>query len=204
MRHECTGMIRAREIQTIEGRQAYELYKVWLESQKKKGPSIETFCTSAYYSSFLKFTNWIRDTRVPDPGKYIEVMNEKKISPALWRRSEAYEMYLEFIDKRADPYDQVGVSVETIQALSDAWECKTEEVFSRLTLEELLELIQQRRLSPWLLFCSKSFKIFVSKLHPEDRSLLMTTIGSEYWAMKLERNPEVVVNIRKVVASLGV
>ena len=58
MKHECTGMVRSREIQTVIGQQAYCLYKFWLEKQRKSAPLIDTFCTSSFYTSFIKFGYW--------------------------------------------------------------------------------------------------------------------------------------------------
>ena len=204
MRHECPQKKRAHEIQTIEGQRAYRLYTHWLEKQKRKPPAIETFVTSTYYTSFIKYAGWVNDTGIPDPLKYIDLMVERKIAPALWRRGEAYSVFLEFMDKRADPYDQASITVETIQALAEGMEVKPNQVFSKFTAAEVLELIQQRRLSPWLLFCLRSFKDWVNTLHEVDRTALMKGVGIDYWAMKLEKNPEVVKNLKEVAAGLDI
>lgn len=204
MRHECTQMIRAKEIQTIEGQQAYGMYKTWMEKQKRKAPPVETFCTSSYYSSFYKFACWVRETGIPTPEKYVEIMAQNKISPALWRRSEAYSMYLEYNDKLSSPYDQAGITVDTIQALAEGLEVPPNQVFGHFKVGEILELVQQRRLSPWLLFCSKAFKQWVSTLDPGERQLFMKSVGIDYWAMKLERAPEVVKNLKEIAEALEI
>jgi len=197
-------MERAKEIQTIEGRQAYELYKVWLEKQKRGAPPIETFCSSSYYTAFLKFAIWVRETGIPKPDKYVEMMIKEKISPTLWRRSEAYAIYLEYHDKLSSPLDQAAITIDIIQSLAEGLECHPSAVFSSFKVGEILELIQQRRLSPWLLFCSRSFKGWVSTLDTQDRKYLMNGIGVDYWAMKLESAPEVVKNLRELAESLGI
>lgn len=204
MRHECTAMIRHREIQTAVGQQAYGLYKIWLEKQRRKPPAVEGFISSSYYSSFYKFSEWCRETGIPDPQKYVELMIGEKIAPALWRRNEAYQIFLEYSDKKSDPYEQVNNSIDTILALSEGLEVKPCEVFSKFTSGEIMELIQQRRLSPWLLFCSKSFKDWIATLHESERHALMTHIGINYWSEKLERSPEVVKNVREIAAELGI
>jgi hypothetical protein len=204
MRHECTPMVRAREILTIEGRQSYELYKIWLEKQKRKAPPIETFCTSSYYTSFFKFAIWIRETGVPSPEKYVELMVQSKIAPALWRRSEAYQIYLEWNDRKSSPIDQAAITVDTITALAEGLQCTASDVFTHFKIGEILELIQQRRLSPWLLFCSKSFKQWVNTLDTGDRQMLMKGIGIDFWAGKLERSPNIVKDLRELAESLGI
>ena len=204
MAHECTQMHRSREIQTIIGQQAYGLYKFWLEKQRRKPPAVEGFVHSAYYSSFIKFSQWSRETSIPDPLKYVELMVNNKVAPALWRRNEAYQMYLEYVDKRSDPYEQVNNSVDTILALSEGLEIPPKDVFDRFKSGEIIELIHQRRLSPWLLFCSSSFKDWMNRLHEGEKKDLLKIIGIDYWAQKLEKSQDVVKNVREIAKALGI
>ena len=203
MKHECTQMIRGKEIQTVIGQSAYGLYKVWMEKQRRAAPPIETFLSSAYFTSFMKFSEWIRETGVPDPQKYVELMVNAKIAPALWRRNEAYQIYLEHFDKRTDPISQATITLETILALAEGLECEPGEVFGKFQVGDILELIQQRRLSPWLLFCSRSFKDWYQGLHSADRSALMKSIGIDYWANKMENKPAVVAELKEIAESIG-
>ena len=203
MKHECTQMVRGREIQTPIGQAAYGLYKIWMEKQRRAAPPIETFLSSAYFTSFMKFSEWLRETGVPEPQKYVELMVAAKIAPAMWRRNEAYQIYLEHFDKKTGPISQATTSIETILALAEGLECQPGEVFAKFQAGEILELIQQRRLSPWLLFCSKSFKDWYGNLHASDRSALMKGIGIDYWAMKMEQNPHVVSDLKNIVESIG-
>ena len=204
MKHECTQMLRSREIQTPIGQSAYGLYKIWMEKQRRAAPPIETFLTSAYYSSMVKFAQWLRETGIPDPQKYVELMVNAKISPALWKRNEAYQIYLEHVDKKSNPLAQATTSIETILDLAAGLECEPGEVFSKFQAGEILELIQQRRLSPWILFCSKSFKSWYQSLHDVDRSELMRHIGIDYWSNKMEQNPKVVQELRGIAESIGI
>lgn len=205
MKHQCTKMVRSVEIQSIIGQQAYGLYKIWLEKQRKKAPQVETFISSAYYTSFINFANWVRETGVPDPAKYVEQMIHHKISPALWRRNEAYQYYLEYVDQRSDPYEQAQITVETVQALAEGCECKPGEIFSKFKVGEILELAQQRRLSPWLLFCSSKFKEWVHGLDEHERNFFMQGIGITYWSGRLERAaPDTIKNLKEIAGALGI
>lgn len=204
MAHECTSMQRAKEIQTQAGVMGYGLYKHWLEKQKRKAPPVEAFITSSYYSSFINFGKWVRETGIHDPHKYVELMLEAKISPALWKRNEAYKIFLEYYDNRANPYEQASVTVETLTALAEGLEVSIGDVFKQLTFGDMLDMIQQRRLSPWLLFCSKEFKAWVGTLDPLDRTMLMKSIGVDYWAVRLERQPQTVRELKDIAEALGI
>lgn len=204
MAHECTSMQRAKEIQTQAGAMGYGLYKHWLEKQKRKAPPVEAFITSSYYTQFISFGKWVRETGIHDPHKYVELMIEAKISPSLWKRNEAYQIFLEYYDKRADPYEQAAVTVETLSALAEGLEVAPGDVFKQLTMGDMLDMIQQRRMSPWLLFCSVAFKTWVGSLDPTDRTMLMKSIGVDYWAVRLERQPQVVRELKEIAEALGI
>lgn len=197
-------MTRSHEIQTVIGQQAYGLYKIWLEKQRRKPPAVEGFISSMYYSAFYKFATWCRETGIPDPEKYIELMIKEKIAPSLWRRNDAYQIFIEYTDKKSDPYEQVNNSIDTILTMSEGLEIKPCEVFGKFTSGEITELILQRRLSPWLLFCSKSFKDWISTLHEGERNSLMKNIGISFWSDKFEKAPEVVKNVRLIAEELGI
>lgn len=204
MKHVCTPMERAVEIQTAVGQTAYALYKRWLEGQKRTPPVIETFLTSSYYSSFMKFAEYVKATGVPDPQRYIELMLKSKIAPALWRQPEAYQIYLDYVDKKSDPFEQAQISVETIQTMIEGLECPSAEVFTHFKAGEILELIQQRRLSPWLLFCSKSFKEWSGKLDDAERVQLMKAIGIIVWSDRFEKNPSIIKELKEIAEALGI
>ena len=204
MTHECLQMTRSREIQTIIGQQAYILYKHWLEKQRRKPPPIETFVSSTYYSSFIKFAAYCRETSIADQELYVDLMVKAGISPALWTRSEAYDIYLEHVDKRADPYQQAEISLNTLSTLSERLEVPISDVISKLKYGEMLELIQQRKLSPWILFCSSKFKAWVSKLDPHEHELLMKNIGIAYWSMMLEKRTDVVKDMVEIAKGAGI
>ena len=204
MAHECTQMLRSREIQTVTGQQAYILYKHWLEKQRRKPPPIETFTTSTYYSSFIKFATYCKETGIADPELYIELMIKAGISPALWARTEAYDTYLEHVDKRADPYQQAEVTIKTLDSLATKLNVPVENVIAELRYGEMLELIQQRKLSPWILFCSSKFKAWVSKLDPHEHELLMKNIGIAYWSLMLEKKTDVVKDMKAIAQGIGI
>lgn len=204
MKHECTQLLRSREIKSVSAVRAYGFYGIWLAKQKRTNPPIESFMTSAYYSSFLKFEQWSKETNIPKPEKYIELMVTNQISPALWRRSEAYLLFLEWTDKVSDPMHQVTITIETMISLSDEYAVEMSKVFDNFSCGDMIEAIHQRQLSPWFLFCSKSFKLWSSKLHESERSILFKNIGLDYWKKRLEDSVDIVNDIKKIVESLGV
>lgn len=203
MAHECKEMRRSYEVQTMVGQQAYQLYKCWLEKQRRKPPPIEGFVTSTYYTAFYRFAQSCRDTGIADPELYVDLMVKRGISPALWSRPDCYQLYIEHIDKRSDPYDQAEQTIEQLQTIAAKLNVPVSSVFKTLQYGEVLLLLNQRRLSPWILFCSPTFKEWTSKLTEHDRTNLMKAIGVGYWAMRLEKSPEVVKDMKQLTEAVG-
>jgi hypothetical protein len=204
MAHECKEMIRSREIQTVVGQRAYILYKHWLEKQRRKPPPIETFVTSTYYTGFIKFATFCKETSISDPELYVELMVKRGISPALWTKDEPYSIYLEHIDKRADPYKQAEHTLECLAIVADKLGIQIDQVFDELRYGEMMDLINQRQLTPWILFCSSKFKQWVSKLDEYERTALMKAIGIGYWQMTFEKNPSVLADMKELVNGVGI
>jgi hypothetical protein len=203
MAHECTPMKRSIEVQTAPGQQAYHLYKLWLEKQRKKPPAADGFVSSSFYTSFMKFTHYCRDHSISNTEIYVDVMVKQGISPALWTRPECYSQFIEHLDKKSDPYMLGEQTIETLLELSERLKVEPSKIFEELKYGEVLELLAQRRISPWFLFCSAGFKAWTSKLDSSERDNMYRQIGIGYWADALERKPKVVEDMKMLATELG-
>lgn len=203
MKHECQQMLRSREIQTVVGQQAYQLYKLWLEKQRKKPPPVETFITSTFYTAFFKFAQFTRATSVNRPEVYVDLMVKEGLSPSLWRGDDAYRMYIEHIDKKLDPYLQAETTLKVLDEIVMQKKVQLSSVFDSLAFGEVLSLVSKKHLSPWLLFCSGKFRAWMGKLDRSDQELLLMTMGYSYWKDVLDRNPAIVKDMQAIVTDLG-
>jgi hypothetical protein len=204
MKHECQQMLRSREVQTAVGQQAYALYKVWLEKQRRKSPPPETFIGSTFYTGFYKFAQFTRATGINDPELYVDLMVKEGLSPTLWRGDEAYRIYIEYIDKKLDPYKQAEATIKVLDDIALQKSIDVSQVFSTLRFGEVLSLISKKHLSPWLLLCSNSFRTWVKELDKTDQEMLMLHMGWHYWRDALEKQPAVVKDMQEIAMGLGI
>lgn len=204
MKHKCPEMARAEDIKTIDGLAAYAMYSEWMQQSKRKVPPIETFSTSRFFTSFMNFVARAKKLNLPDSALYIKIMTQKNISPMLWCRDECYSLYLEWLDRSSDPVDLANTSIDTLFSVAEAANTNIASVFKALHHREVMQLIRQRKLTPWLLLCSKAFKMFLIELSISDREELMNLIGYSYWAEKFEANPKVVEHMKKFAEALGI
>lgn len=203
MKHECQQMLRSREVQTVVGQQAYALYKLWLEKQRRKPPPPATFIASTFYTAFYRFAQFTRETGVQRPETYIDLMVKEGLSPTLWRGDDAYRMYIEHIDKKLDPYLQLEETLKVLDDVALVKKCELPDVFKHLRFGEVLSMVSKKHLSPWFLFCSARFREWMSDLDKSDQELLLMTVGHTYWRDTLDRNPEIVKDMKTIAEGLG-
>ena len=202
MNHECEDMRKSEILKTIDGQAAYVHYSRWMEKKKRKAPPIETFLHSTYFRSFLKFAVFVRDVNLPNSEKYIDLMIEKEIAPILWTHSECYAIYLQWNDNKSPALEQVDISVNTILDLAEQSELSPVALFNLLHIRDIIQLLQERKLSPWFLLCSKKFKTKLAEATIEDNKELLKLIGINYWAAKLEDNVQIVKQIKIIISAL--
>lgn len=204
LRHKCPEMERAEKTQSIQGQAAYVYYSEWMKAYKRKVPPIETFTTSRYFNSFVKFAVYVKKLNIARPDAFVRLMKEKDISPMLWTRDECYTMYLEWNDRRSAPMEQAEITIKTIIDITDAANIEPAEVFNVMHPREIVQLVRLRKLSPWILLCSTAFKDLLTRMEDHDKEELLNVIGYNYWATKFEQNPEIVEQMKVFAKEMGI
>lgn len=203
MKHECKEMLRHGHLKTVDGQAAYQFYCDWMKLNKRKAPNIDSFATSRYYTSFVKFVEHKKKISLHAPDTFLRLMVERDISPTLWVRPQCYSIYLEYYDNMHNPMSQVADTIEFLVRRSEKDGVPLDKLFAHLGVHEITELIVLRKLSPWLLFCSSTFGDFLRTLTPGDWTILQDVINPTYWAEKLENNSEMVAEIIDYSNSVG-
>jgi len=203
--HKCKEMKRFEEAQTPLGQAALNYYQRWMRVMKRNPPPAAAFLTSKYFRTFNNFAQFVIDVSLPLPDTFIWLMNEKKFPPTMWTHNEAYTLYMEFLDHKADPMDQAKQSIKTLLSLADKANVSIDDVFNHIHPSDLIQLIRLRQLSPWLLMHSTKFKLFFKhKLSAEQKIILGTLINPDYWSTKFEDNPDEVEQIKLFVQEMNI
>lgn len=203
MSHQCKEKKRVEEIKTPLGQAAYQYYAQWMRLKKMKAPSIDTFITSRYYLSFIKFATFIQKLSISYPDAFMKLMVLRDIGPVLWCRDQTYTIYLEWIDKNEDPYQLVLTSIEILEKIAQQEKLDFFNIFNNLGYKRVLEFIRLRNISPWLLLHSDKFKQFLMGLENDETSLLMGIINVQYWSKVLSENTEVSKELVLIVKEIG-
>lgn len=190
LKHRCKQMIRDEEFRTPLGQAAWLYYQEWMKAYRRQVPRSSAFLHSKFYSSFVRFAKFVKRVHLPDPKTFIHLMKEKDIAPSIWNSDQVYAIYLEFLDRKGDPKKQAEITINTLFDIAEAAECSVGDVFDVLTPNETIQLMRERRLSPWILLNSKKFmEFFVQQVSPEERIIMESIIRPNYWAEKFQSRP---------------
>lgn len=204
MKHPCEPRRRAQELASPLGQAAYGYYRDWMKLKKFSQPGAMAFMESKYYRAFINFAQMVIDANVSRPDKYMQIMVDCDVLPILWCRDQAYALYLAWSDKLANPLELVQNSVEYLIDLSEKEGVELDKIFEHLGAQQVLSLIRQRRLTPWLLFCSTCFdKQILKKLDPSQLVAFNAVVNAQYWAGRFAKEKATLEEVKTIVKGIG-
>ena len=203
MKHRCREMDRHEELRSPIGQAAYAFYTEWMKLQSRKAPAIETFAGSHFYSSFIKFARHVKKVHLPTPLAFVRSMVDNKIDPTLWTRDNVYVLYMKGYDDVVSPTKQFIQSVDLIMKLAADHEVAPELVFRTLGVDKLLDLVQQRKLSPWFLLASDAFRVYMMSRSEDDSMRLHDGVQVSAMIDRIKRNESTFAEFSKATKELG-
>jgi len=199
MKHFCEEKRRHGEFKSTLGQGAYSFYREWMQLKRYSAPGAAAFMGSTFYRAFIKFATLVRDANISRPDKYMELMVEADVSPHLWCREQCYSVYLGWMDKLSDPLDQVQETINYLMDICDKDGVDISGVFKHLGEQQVIQLVRQRRLSPWLLFCAPSFGKFLKDMDKGHLKAFNTVVNSSYWGQRFQQERSTIENIKTIV-----
>lgn len=203
MKHYCEPKRRAQELASPLGQAAYSYYREWMRLKKYSQPSSSAFVESKFYRAFINFAEMVIKANIPSPDKYIQLMVEGDIMPVLWCRDSAYAIYIEWVDRKSNPIDQVQQTVNYLFDLAEKDGVKIQDIFDHLGIQEIISLVRQRKLTPWFLFCSAKFGAVLKKMDKSQLAAFNAVINSAFWAEKFQKNKSVIDDIKMIASEVG-
>ena len=203
IKHKCKAMLREENLRTPLGQAAWSFYQDWMKFQRKRVPDEKTFLKSNYHESFNRFAAHVKKLNLPNPHTFIKLMIQRDFPPTMWTRDETYAIYMEHLDRVISPVEHAHITTDTLLRLADIFECKEGDIFDQLGASDVIELIKERKVSPWLLLHSPKFMIFFrDKTNPEQKIVLESLIRPKYWATQFQKKPNAVKMMKEIVKEM--
>lgn len=203
MKHSCSEKQKMETLRSPIGQSAYVYYSAWMKGYGRSVPTIETFASSRYFTSFVKFAKYLIEHSIPTPMAYVQQMIKHDISPMLWCQQDCYLIYLTYLDTEVTPMKQVEISLTSLLHLSEQLEVDISDVFTTFNPQDIMELLLTRSVSPWLLLASRKFKEWLLKQHSDDVKMINRVINPHVWLYRMECNKETMAEIREICKELG-
>lgn len=190
-------------MQTPAGQTALSFYQTWNKCcHRHINPT--SFLASKYFVTFIKFAKFVQKIQLPEPDMFIKLMVKRDLPPTLWTSDQVYAIYMEYLDKQLTPAQHAKITINTLFRLADAHEVGVGDVFKVIHCNEVIALIRERQLSPWILLFSKQFKELLISAAPEQRVILETIIRADHWIEKFKQQPEIVEQMKKYAKELDI
>lgn len=202
--HECEAKRRHEFSKTKQGLIAYETYCYWQKCRGYRVTNVQTFLDSKYYNCICQFIKYSKVIGLPDKNLYIDFMISCKLLPNFWRNEELTTFYMQKFDEITPPRKLIKISLSTLSTLTELLDCPVDKVFTKLEPIELIQLINERKITPWLLLLSKSFLIYMRDIaNSQDRILLNSIVDADVWRLRFKKNPEIVQYVKQIVNTIG-
>jgi len=198
-------MLREEDFKSAAGQSAWHYYRDWMKTKHNSVlPASDAFKNSKYFNAFFNFAKFVKKTQLPDVKIFIDLMVRIGVDPNFWTKDAAYRRYLEHITRKVPAKDLAKITIKTMFDIAEAAGVEVSQIFDVITPNELIQLLHQRRLSPWILLNSKKFADFyINGTTKEERIILETIINPEYWKQRFENHPQDLKIIKQYITELG-
>jgi hypothetical protein len=205
LKHKCKEMVREEKFKSLTGQAAWNYYKDWMKlKHKSMVPAASTFKNSKFFTAFYNFATFVKKAQLPDVNVFIDLMVRTGVDPNYWASDAAYRRYLEHVTRKLPAKELAKITIKTMFDVAEAADVDVSQIFNILTPNEVIQLLHQRRFSPWILLNSKNFADFyVNHTTKEEKIILETIMNPDYWKKRFEKYPQDLEMVKQYIKELG-
>jgi hypothetical protein len=205
LKHICEYKHRWLEKDRLSNRLGFQ---AWLEfykknSASKKQKTYEEFIKSAYYTAFVKFGSYCVDINALNVSRFADWLVKNQIKIDTWTTDSIYTKYLIEYLRTEDPLDAIHRSVEATIELAAKETIQSKDYLRYGNVNRICLEVTRGRISPWMLFQSKSGVDFMDRLDSMQVKIIIDYIDPEKWALKFHREPENVSTVKEILTAGG-
>ena len=204
LKHICEQKRRWLDKDKLSNRIAYSAWKQYYQQHHPNKRSLEykDFITNSFYSAFTKFGIYCAEIHAINPGAYAIYLVKNKISIDNWASDRNYTKYLIEYMRLENHLDAVKRSLECLVDIANDENIQLSDVFKFINGNKLCYMLASGKISPWVLYHSKTGVEFLSKLDQSQVSLVMDYIDPEKWNIKFKRDAENVSEVKALLQSI--
>jgi hypothetical protein len=182
-------------------------FQAWLKfynqvQPTKKRREYVDFIGSAYYLGFLKYGTYCVEAGVVAPLGYVDYLLKENIALDNWASDRPYTKYLIFYLRSENELDAVKRSIDTMLTLGEQENIELRDVFRYVNSNKICQLVCSGKISPWVLYHSRTGAQFLTGLNEDQRGVIFEYIDPERWAIKFNRDSGAVENVVGVLSKI--
>jgi hypothetical protein len=183
-------------------------FQSWLHFLSKGSPSkkvnvYEDFIKSPYYTAFVKFGDYCVGIKAMNINRFVDWLLQQQVRIDTWCSDSVYTRYLCEYLRIEDPFDAITRSIETTITLAQEAGIHGHDYLRYGNVNKICYSITTGKISPWLLYMSDSGNTFLAELSEDQVRLISDYINVELWAIKFKRVPDVIPQIKELLAKGG-
>jgi hypothetical protein len=190
LKHLCEQKRRWQDRDRPQNRIAFS---AWLKFYQQLQPSKKKreytdFIASAYYGGFVKYGIYCCEVGVVNPNRYIDYLLSHNVPLDNWNSDSVYTKFLIQYLREEDGMDAVRRTLMTLLDIAEEENIQLRDVFRYCSANKLCHKIVGGKISPWVLYKTKSGQEFLSKLNEDQTTLIIDYIDPERWNIKMMRD----------------
>jgi len=179
----------------------HKFYKAF--HQIKNDKTFKDFAKSPYYIGFVKYGNFCVNTRVINVNKFTDYVLKYNIPLERWASDNTYTRYLEYMIRAETVNDALTRSITQCINYGEETNTPPENALKNATNNRIMHWILDARVSPWMIYNSKTGNEFMSNISSEQLQLIWNIIDPDFWHTKFQKYPEDVAFAKKVLTAGG-
>ena len=197
--HLCEPARRHRQRNETGVQFGYRTWAKFLESNtNKRGLTYDEFVTSPYYTAFVKFGNYLVQLRCVNVEAFSDYILQSKVKIDHWTRDEHYTAWLVNYIKREPADRAVERSIETMSRWGNDVGQDFNRYFALISSNQIVSDIVNGRISPWLVYHSRTGKEFLSTATEEQMQLMIPFIDPGWWTSRFSNLSEDVEFVKNI------
>lgn len=169
----------------------------------KKNTEYVDFIKNSYYSAFVKFGLYCVEVGVINPSVYATYLQKNRIPIDTWTSDRTYTKYLVDYLRTEDALDSVKRSMDTLLEISNNENIRLEDVFKYIHANKICHNIVSGKISPWVLYHSRSGVEFLGNLTQDQTRLIIDYIDPERWTIKFRREADTVATVKDILDKIN-
>lgn len=205
LKHKCKFKERIDNKNTAAFRFAYLAFltfNTYMFPRSKPKSEIE-FIKSSYYDNFIKYGEFMTIVKINSLEKYTRFLLDNNVPITAWCDDVVYNTYITNIIRKEKPVEAVERTILVMERWAKDNEQPITEYFSGEKPSTILTNIHRGKLSPWVLYNTKSGKNFLRRLNSIHMDKLYEIIDPEFWKTEFTKHEKETFAIKSVLKTVG-